>query len=638
MHLFVNLPMRIGCPCRVILVPTLIATVLFLLATPCPALEPSVWWVFLSDRGPNVQSRLRAAEDGLRTLPSWERRASVGLCNADPLDLPPWEGYVDALREAGCTVRVRSRLLNAVSVHLHRADPRYLESLPFVREVRPVGRSVPPIPPDGGVPRPLQLSNAQLGLVNLDDVHSRGWTGEGVTVGILDSGFDLVHPAFSDVSVLDQWDFLEGDPDPSQQPGDPPGQSEHGTAVLSLLGGYQEGVFHGGAPDAEFLLAKTEDTSDEYPQEEDLWVEGLEWLEQGGAWIVSNSLGYIDWYGYQDLDGNTAVTTVAADLAASRGLMVFSAIGNRGPSSGTLIAPADGDSVFSVGAVNSLSQIADFSSRGPTSDGRTKPEACGLGVSAVVVSGTGTGYRSGSGTSFATPLASSCALTLLQAHPEWNVFDCTEALKATAGRSGNPDCSYGWGVLDVLAALRYESVTGVARWSDSGSGAAGYPLSVQVADTQTVVTTNDLGWFAVDPGVLGDFVVSGAGGPGNVLEVAGALTGEGVEVEVFIDPEGPVGDPTVYPNPSLGDVYVGFDVDQGPVDVSLEIFDLGGQLLYNVVRSDLPEGVYRAPIPGEAFRWNTLDRSGNPVASGIYIAVLRKEGDQVSAIKFSIVR
>jgi hypothetical protein len=609
-----------------------------LLSLPCWAGDPAAWWVFLSDRGPSVDQRLEDTEHGLRNLPSWERRLSVGLRSADPLDLQPWEGYVSALTEAGCTVRVRSRLLNAVSVEIHRTDPRELASLPFVREVRPVGRSASLPPLGGGVSQPLQLSNAQLGLIKLDELHSRGWTGEGVTVGILDSGFDLVHPAFSSINVLDQWDFVEGDPDPSQQPGDPPGQSEHGTAVLSLLGGYQEGVYCGGAPDAGFLLAKTEDTSDEYPQEEDLWVEGLEWLELSGAWVVSSSLGYIDWYGYEDLDGNTAVTTVAADLAASRGVMVFTAMGNRGPSSGTLIAPSDGDSVFSVGAVNSLSEIADFSSRGPTSDGRTKPEACAMGVSAVVVSSTGTGYRSGSGTSFSTPLASSCALALLEAHPEWNVFDCSEALKETANRSGSPDCTYGWGVLDVLAALRYESITGVARWSDSGSGAADYPLLVQVADTQTVVRTNSLGWFAVDPGVLGEFVVSGGGGPGSVISVGGTLTRQGVEIEVFIDPEGPVGTPTVYPNPSRGEIYVGFDLPEGPTDVSLQVFDLGGQLLYNEVRRGLPEGVYRAPVPGEAFTWNACDPAGDPVASGIYMAILRMGDEKASAIKFSIVR
>lgn len=577
-------------------------------------------------------------EEVLRTSPAWERRIAVGLYSADQYDLLPWEGYVEAVEDAAGPVRVRSRYLNAVSVEVSATAIIDLLDLSFVERIMPVGRSsLEPLP---GTPLTIStgLSSSQLTQIGIDSLHARGWLGAGVIIGVMDTGFDLDHPAFENIDVLDQYDFLMDDPDPSQQPEDYPGQAEHGTKVLSLIGAFDEDIYSGGAPEASFILAKTEDISDEYPGEEDLWVMGLEWLEEGGALIVSSSLAYIDWYTYEDLDGNTAVTTIAADLAASRGTMVYNAIGNEGPAAGSLMAPSDGDSVFAVGAVDPSGNITNFSSRGPTFDGRTKPDACARGLYTVFVSWPGTGYSSGSGTSFATPLMSSTATVLADAHPEWTIFDIAEAIRTTASRASNPDNAFGWGIVDAYAALMYRSVTGSVQWSDTGEGIPRYPLSIQVPGVPTVeVLTNDEGWFAVEPGALGSYTVSGAGGPGSLIEVSGELDSTGVDIRLYADPLQSRTGPSVFPNPSMEGIYVGFDVESGPVDVILSVHTITGEEIHTEIRDGLQTGIYRAPLQGEAFYWDGRDDSGDEAASGVYLARL-VIGSVSEILKFSLIR
>ncbi|MCK4806894.1 MAG: S8 family serine peptidase, partial [Candidatus Aegiribacteria sp.] len=323
-------------------------------------LPSGAWWVFFSDRGPDLENRLETRSIELLNAPSFERRISVGLLEADELDIEPWSVYVEQVADAAVCrgVRTRSRFLNAISISTVDGGLEEILALPFVDHVQPVSSStfrMPEFHTYAG--NSSGVTAAQLAQIRLDELHSRGWKGAGVVVGVLDSGFNLMHDVFCDITVLQMYDFVDKDSDPSQQPGDPPGQSDHGTAVLSILGGYVENAFCGGVPNASFILAKTEDISDEYQAEEDYWVQGLEWIELNGGDIVNSSLAYIDWYTYEDLDGNTAVTTIAADAAASRGMVVFNSIGNSGPGPGSLLAPSDGDSVFAVGAVDAGANV-----------------------------------------------------------------------------------------------------------------------------------------------------------------------------------------------------------------------------------------------------------------------------------------
>ena len=194
----------------------------------------------------------------------------------------------------------------------------------------------------------------------------------------------------------------------------------------------------------------------EQPIEEDNWVAGMEWADSIGAGVISSSLAYIDWYSYFDMDGNTAVTTIAADMAAQLGIVVCNSMANAGPGSGTLHAPADADSIVACGAVYSDGEIASFSSRGPSSDGRTKPEVCAQGVSTRCASASSpTSYTYANGTSLSTPLIGGVAAVILSAHPDWTPMQVREALMMSADNALSPDNNYGWGIPDILAAIQY---------------------------------------------------------------------------------------------------------------------------------------------------------------------------------------
>jgi subtilisin family serine protease len=211
-------------------------------------------------------------------------------------------------------------------------------------------------------------------------------------------------------------------------------------------------VLVGPAWGAEYLLAKTEIIDREIEIEEDNWVAGIEWADLNGADIVTSSLGYIAWYTPDSLDGKTALCTRAAEIAVSRGIVVTNAAGNNGPY-GTLIAPADGESVISVGAVDRYGELAYISSRGPTADGRIKPELVAMGVDVyTVMHPTTTDYWVYTGTSYATPLVAGVCAQLLELHPDWTPADVRSALLCTATRHNFPDNDFGYGLPQALLA------------------------------------------------------------------------------------------------------------------------------------------------------------------------------------------
>jgi serine protease AprX len=165
------------------------------------------------------------------------------------------------------------------------------------------------------------------------------------------------------------------------------------------------------------------------------------------------------------MDGNTAVSTIGADIAASRGILVVNSAGNEGsaiPPQNTLIAPSDGDSVCAVGAVSSSGNRASFSSMGPTADGRTKPDVMARGVGTACASPYNpTGYTSASGTSLSCPLVAGAAALVLQVNPTWTNMEILEALRNTADNASSPSNSYGWGVINTYDAAFYSPPTGV---------------------------------------------------------------------------------------------------------------------------------------------------------------------------------
>jgi len=414
-----------------------------------------VVWVQFRDRG---GSRERVAADPHAV---WRRQARGRMDRLEDPDLRVAPAYVKAVRDLGVRLRTQSRWLNAVSCEADAAQLARLRSLPFVMAVKPVAvgrRKADPRAmgrPDPAARLQYGTSFGQLEMLGVPAAHDAGLSGAGVRVLMLDTGYYKEHEAFGSGRILDEWDFIQQDGNTQNQAGDPEAQHRHGTATATALGGHWPGQLYGPAYACQFLLAKTEDTSSETPVEEDYYVAALEWGENRGADVASASLGYTDWYQWEDLDGRTAVTTLAVDMAVDLGMCVVVSAGNaRDDEWGHINTPADAFGVVSTGAVDATGALTWFSSPGPTYDGRIKPEvsAQGLNVAAAGWSGPAD-LRYFAGTSLSCPLVAGCAALLLEAHPLWTPAQVRAALMSTADRADAPDNDYGWGIVNLPAAL-----------------------------------------------------------------------------------------------------------------------------------------------------------------------------------------
>jgi subtilisin family serine protease len=230
---------------------------------------------------------------------------------------------------------------------------------------------------------------------------------------------------------------------------------------MSALAGFENGKLVGPAFGVSMILAKTEYNPTETQIEMDRYVFALEWMEREGCDVVSTSLGYDDldpenFYNAGDItydlkDGRNAVTSIAATAAARKGVLLVTAMGNenwwkklpdfsdggkykiQNGETGSLVTPADADSIVAVGAAFSFGEIASFSSTGPTADGRVKPEVVAQGVSVKSADPNNlSGYVSVSGTSLSTPLTAGVAALVFSAHPELTPMQVREALMQTA--------------------------------------------------------------------------------------------------------------------------------------------------------------------------------------------------------------
>jgi serine protease AprX len=442
-------------------------------------------WVLFADKGLDSQEAYAAALERLASEYNPRaverrrlRRTAPGLF--DERDLPVVQAYVDAVLATGARLRATSRWVNAVSVEADREQLTAIADLPCVKSMQPVlhSRLIDPGPQPtqsdaGGPAHPGRgfygYAEEQLQQMNLIAVHDAGYTAQDVVIGILDTGFERSHEAFNypghPLNVLAEWDFINNDGNTGIEPGDDPGQHSHGTLILGTLGAYYPDSYVGSAYNAAFVLAKTEDITGEYPAEEDYYVAGLEFLEENGADLATSSLGYIDWYTQDDLDGQTAVTTIAVNTATANGLYCCTAAGNEGhdsnPATSHLIAPSDAFQVIACGAVYSTGEIAGFSSDGPTADGRVKPELLAQGVdTATVWPYDTTGYAYASGTSLSTPLVAGTVACLAGAHPEWSVNRMRAqllftALDYVANGTYDPLYVHGYGIVDAYAALNF---------------------------------------------------------------------------------------------------------------------------------------------------------------------------------------
>jgi hypothetical protein len=418
-------------------------------------------WVYFTDKGEtDAASFARAvARSAIPVSPESKQRrarATGGRFLPDYSDVPAVPRYVQGLELAGARIRHVSRWLNAASVEVDEAGATRIAALPYVRRITAVARTGIQYGPPGDYGNAL-IQNTGINSVAAND---SGYGGAGVVVAVFDTGFRKDHLATAPMKRLAEWDFVQSDSETGNQPGDIPQQWDHGTSVWSIIGGYLPGSLVGPAYNATFVLAKTRDLTDSSGGDEDHWVAAAQWADSIGVDIVSSS--HVAYYEFPDKDGASTPMAQAANTLARHGILVVCAMGNSGPDPGSLWTPSDADSILAVGSVDSDNTISSFSSRGPTFDGRGKPDLVALGEATYGADpACADCVTGGYGTSFATPLVSGAAALVQEAHPEWTAQQVRYALKSTGDKASTPDSTtYGWGRPDVVQAIYHSTLGG----------------------------------------------------------------------------------------------------------------------------------------------------------------------------------
>ena len=464
-------------------------------------------WIFFTDKGKSL-NKYYEKPTLVVSKASLERRAHVIKSGPliDQTDLPVNRDYINKIESYGARIKNVTKWFNGAACYVAKSDLYNISELNFVRKIDFVGRYVnnskPIIDENYNPPSNMYLhkfntihtydygqSLAELEQIKVPEVHDLGYTGNGIIICVMDAGVsNLSHEVFNNLKIMRRYDFVNHDTVIANQPLPDSGDGSHGTWTLALIGGFMQGQLIGPAFDATYLLAKTENTQSESSIEEDNWMAAAEWADSLGAQVTSTSLGYrydFTWgtgYTWQDMNGHTAIITLGAEMAAKKGIVVVNSVGNDANQGGpnTLNAPADGDSVIAVGAVNISGTIASFSSYGPTADGRIKPDVVADGVNNYIpfaTPNTSTGYTYGSGTSFSCPLVAGVAALILQAHPSWTPMEVRDALRNTASNHSSPDSLYGWGIINALAAINYNPAPDTGNGSRNNNTPSNFELA-----------------------------------------------------------------------------------------------------------------------------------------------------------------
>lgn len=403
-----------------------------------------------------------------------KKRTRPGLF--DERDFPLSAAYLEGVTKTGAKTRIKSRWLNGVSILANKKQVEQIKRLSYVKKVgdfhehKPRQQLKKPLKPRKKRPENISgfygRSQVQVNQLGLDRLHKAGYTGSGIFIAVIDCGFDLSHTAFrhaqKPLKVVAQWDFVENDGDVQPKPGLHPTNYDHGTYVLGIIAAYAPEELVGTAPEAGFILCNAEDGEIEYYLEERWFVAALEFAEAHGADVLTTSLVLYRGYTQDQVDGKTAVMTKGLRIAVGNGVICLAGAGNYGndrdPATAHLMPPGDAKDAIAVGAVDHKGIITDFSSDGPTKDGRLKPELLALGIEVATISlADKKGYSRGGGTSVATPTLAGAAACLLQVHPEWTVQQIRRALFHSGDyyrKHGKPDPLFvhGYGIPDVFLA------------------------------------------------------------------------------------------------------------------------------------------------------------------------------------------
>ena len=410
------------------------------------------------------------------TVRALARRAVHGIAIQEN-DLPVNPEYIKDVAATGVSVLNTSRWLNGVIIYtIDSSLVDSVEALPFVKRTiffknaphkekaffkNEVYSKINPNPrtkASSFLEEKYGFALTQIKQIDGISLHNSGYLGQNMVIAVLDGGFLNVpnQTVFDSLrarhGILGTKDFVHPD-------GNVYTESEHGRMVLSCMAADEPGLMIGTAPDASYWLLRSEDVNSENVIEEYNWVCAAEFADSVGADVINSSLGYTAFdnpaasHSYSDMNGKTAISTIGAEIAASKGILVVNSAGNDGyditfPWIG---APADGDSVFTVGAVDANGVRAGFSSIGPTSDGRIKPTVMAMGQGSTVADAS-SGVLFGDGTSFSSPIMAGMCACLWQAHPKASNMQIMEAINETASNHTNPNNLIGWGIPDFAKA------------------------------------------------------------------------------------------------------------------------------------------------------------------------------------------
>jgi len=455
-------------------------TAVFLSSIAFAQVAPDKYWVKFTDKT-NTPYSIDNPEEFL-SQKAINRRNAQGIPIVNN-DLPVDPAYIAFVVNTGATLLNVSKWFNSVTVFTD--DPLVADAigeLPFVMSVDKAGKKYKP---GEETEKPFSENETfseiknnnpnkgntstqsydygegfnQINMLNGIAMHDLGYDGAGMTIAVLDAGFTNADElaAFDSLWINNQILGYKDFADPLEP--DIFASHTHGTSVLSTMGANLPGQLVGTAPQAGYWLLRSEYGPSEYLIEELNWASAAEFADSVGADIINSSLGYTTFddpsqdHSYQDMDGNTTPITIAADLAASKGIIVVNSAGNSGGDAWLYIgAPADGDGVFSIGAVNSEGNYASFSSIGPTYDGRIKPDVVAQGKGSKIISAYSGSVVSGNGTSFSSPITAGMVACLWQANPGRRNTEIMEAIRQSASLANDPTAFLGYGIPDYLKA------------------------------------------------------------------------------------------------------------------------------------------------------------------------------------------
>jgi len=313
----------------------------------------------------------------------------------------------------------------------------------------------------------LGMARTQIEMLGGDRLHEIDLRGQGMTIAVLDGGFQNVRelPSFRHTHIAGTRDFVTAldsryDVRGAMVADEGPffHAIDHGTKVLSVLAAQSPQVLCGTAPEATYWLLRCEDPSTETPIEEDYWAMAAEFADSIGVDIINSSLGYNEYdkpfanYRLRDLDGRSSLISHTASLLARKGIILCSSAGNSGMNAWKKITvPADAFDILTVGAVDKNKHNAPFSSVGPTQDLRVKPDVSALGGGTALISGRGT-LLFDMGTSFSTPVVCGLVACLWQGLPNKTALEIMELVRKTASQAEEPDNILGYGIPDFWQA------------------------------------------------------------------------------------------------------------------------------------------------------------------------------------------